>query len=163
MDLYNEEQRGRCARFRPRLEGCVARDRQLSQGLQGCYVESFAFIAASVYRSLVVAEENRVLCELFEWMAEESLEEFRLLGELILALGGDAEITRLRVRPCGMASRSSGASLVEETACRLRKNIDRYETLMSHTGDRVVRSILAKLLSGQRRMLDRLQRVTSDK
>lgn len=163
MDLYNEEQRGRCARFRPRLEGCVARDRQLAQALQGCYVESLAFIAASVYRSLVVAQEDRALCELLEWMAEETLEEFRLLGELILALGGNAEITRLRIRSCGMTSRASREAFIEETAFCLRKNIDRYETLMSHTGDRVVRSILAKLLSGQRRMLDRLQRILSDK
>ena len=163
MDLYHEEHRGRCARFRPRLEGCVARDRQLAQNLQACYVDSFAFIAANVYRSLTVAEEDRSLCELFEWMAEESLEEFRLLGELILALGGSAALTRVRCRSGGVPMRAPTVSLAEEAVRELQKNIDRYETLMSRTGDRVVRSILAKLLSGQRRMLDRLQRTMMDK
>ena len=86
------------------------------------------------------------------------MEQFRLLGELLMALGGDAAIRgfgrqgyRRRAMPTPMES------ILAECIAERTRNIDRYETLMSRTGDRVVRSIFAKLLSGERMMRGRLE------
>ena len=153
MDSYREE---RCdVGFRPRLEGCVAKDRRFASMLEICYVECFASIAANIYRSLIASHKERALGEAFEWIAQEELEELRLLGELILALGGNAELRHVRLR--SHSARACGTTTyVEECRNERMRDIDRYETLMSRTGDRVVRSLMAKLLSVQRRMLDRL-------
>ena len=89
MNSYHEPNQNRTPRFRPPLIGCVARDRQLALSLGSCYTDTFTSIAAQIYRSLVTSERDRVLSDLFDRMAEEELEQFRLLGELIVALGGE--------------------------------------------------------------------------
>lgn len=145
----------RAPRFRPRLEGCVAKDRQFAAALGSCYVEVFSSIAANVYRSLVTAGEDRELSSVLDWVASEETEAFRLLGELILALGGDA--TLRQVRRARTPTADVCASFCRACCAERRWLIDRYETLMSRTGDRVVRSIMTKLLSSERRMLERLE------
>ena len=155
IGVNREEGMGRPMRFRPRLEGCVAKDRHFAAALEGCYVETFSTIAANIYRSLLTAGKDQTLSDLLDWVATEEVESFRLLGELILALGGDAAIRQMRrVRGAGG---EPCACFLRECCAERRRLIDRYETLMSRTGDRVVRSILAKLLSGERRMLERLE------
>ena len=89
MNSYHEPNQNRPPRFRQQLIGCVARDRQLAVALASCYTDTFASIAAQIYRSLVTVEQDRVLSDLFDRMAGEELEQFRLLGELIVALGGE--------------------------------------------------------------------------
>ncbi|MBQ9784876.1 MAG: hypothetical protein IJW29_05200 [Clostridia bacterium] len=161
MEQKRENCTCRAPRFRPRLEGCVARDRHMAAALEVCYVDAFASVAANVYRSLVTAEADRGLSETYEWIAEEALEEFRTLGELILALGGDAMLRQSRrVRPCAS---SSDTRFLRACRAECERSIDRYETLMSRTGDRVVRSVLAGLLSGQRRIAEKIMRLDSEK
>lgn len=158
MNLQPQMNRNDPPRFRPPLAGCVARDFGMANALKSCYIEAFSMIAANIYRSLRCAERDRTLSELFEAIAVEELEKFRLLGELIIALGGDGELRSCRRRTGGYALRGEEANVfLEESLAERKRNIDRYETLMSKTGDRVVRSVLAKLLSGERRILDRLR------
>lgn len=156
MNSHHEMNQIRPPRFRPPLVGCVARDRQLALLLGSCYTDTFASIAAQIYRSLVTMERDRVLSDLFDRMATEELEQLRILGELIVALGGDG-LPRSSGRTSHAANRVDGAnvsaSLLSSCIAEKRRCIDRYETLMSRTGDRVVRSVIAKLLSGERRML----------
>ena len=145
-------------RFRPPLEGCVARDFAMANALKSCYIEAFGMIAANIYRSLRCAERERTLSDTFEALAVEELETFRLLGELIVALGGDAELRSYRRRSGAYAPVGEEAHVfLEEGLAERKRNIDRYETLMGQTGDRVVRSVLARLVSRERRMLERLR------
>lgn len=145
--------------FRPPLKGCIARDARLAAALEECYSDAFFSIAEQIYRSLVTADSDRMLSDLLNRMAEEELEQFRLLGELITALGGSG-------KPCGIGRMRKTGSCIErqETphllkACidEKRQRIDRYETLMSHTADRVVRSVFSRLLSRERKQLTRLE------
>ena len=156
MNSYHEPNQNRAPRFRPPLVGCVARDRQLALSLGSCYNDTFTAIAAQIYRSLVTADSDRVLSDLFDRMAGEELEQFRLLGELITALGGEG-IPRAFGRTTRWNPRCDcdhvRAAMLETCMAEKRRNIDRYETLMSRTGDRVARSVISKLLSGERRML----------
>lgn len=158
MSFYGEDTCKRVPRFRPTLEGCVAKDLHLVGAVERCYVDAFASIAACVYRSLVTENVNRAFSNLFEELAEEDMEQFRLLGELLMALGGDAAIRGFgRQGDCRRARQMPVESILAECIAQRTRNIDRYETLMSRTGDRVVRSIFAKLLSGERMMRGRLE------
>ncbi len=104
MELKREE---RAPRFRPRLEGCVARDRHFASLLEGSYADTFASIAANIYRSLAVEACDGGLSELYEWIAVEELETFRTLGELIMALGGGGRgASQSAHAPVGGAERS---------------------------------------------------------
>ena len=157
MESKHEE---RVPRFRPRLEGCVARDRHFAALLGGCYTDAFASVAGNIYRSLVVTGDSG-LSELYEWVAVEELESFRTLGELILALGGDASgLQSRRIRPW---SSQSDPCFLRVCYAECERNVDRYETLMSRTGDRVVRSVMAKLLSSERRIMEKLMRIEQEK
>lgn len=159
MDTNREECRGRMLRFRPRLEGCVARDRHFANLLEGCYVDAFSSVAANIYRSLVVQTEDAALSELYDEVAEEELETFRLLGELIMALGGDATLCRVR----RMRSSCGQNSFLRECCSERMRNVDRYESLMGGTDDRVVRSVMAKLLASERRLLEKLRQKGGEK
>ena len=160
MNNYESERTARREEFRPPLRGCVAKDLRMAGAIEHCYVDTFASIAADVYYSLILAPVNRSLSELFDDLATEELDQFRILGELMLALGGDAA---LRTVPRGRWNRTQrrgsdgvGAAQVSLCVAQKEQNIDRYETLMAHTGDRVVRSVLAGLLGRERRMYERL-------
>ena len=142
--------------FRPPLLGCVAQDSFMANALKSCYIETFSLIAANIYRSLRCAERERALSDVFERAAAEDLERFRRVGELIMALGGDAELRTVRTKRCFSARGEELHVFLEEGIRERQRAIDRYETLMSKTGDRVVRSILSSLLSGERRVLDQL-------
>lgn len=161
MERSREDCVGRVPRFRPPLSGCVARDRHYAAALEGAYVDAFSAIAANIYRSLILLEHDRGMSDTYEWIAQEKLEAFRTLGELILALGGDAALCRYQ-RP-----RRGGGTGDEGYLCACRaecaRSIDRYETLMGRTGDRVVRSVIAGLLAGERRIMEKLARSESEK
>ena len=162
MERNREECAGRMPRFRPPLAGCVARDRHYAAALEGEYVDAFSSIAANIYRSLILSERDRGTSDTYEWIAQEKLEAFRTLGELILALGGDAALRQYR-RPQrgGCGTGAEGYLRACRTECE--RSIDRYETLMGRTGDRVVRSVIAGLLAGERRIMEKLTRLESEK
>ena len=157
MSFERESDSIRAPRFRPPMEGCVAKDRRLANGFKICYIDTFASIAANVYRSLVSLRCDRRASELFDCIAEEDLEHFRLLGELILALGGDTAMRGIRGSCVGGSGQGDTAAFLADACRERRRNIDRYQTLMGKTGDRVVRSMLAKLLSSEQRILEKCE------
>ena len=142
--------------FHPTLEGCVAHDRRMSRALEDCYAAELHAIASYTYRSLLCEPFDRALADLFNGIALEEIQHFRLLGELILALGGNPVLrTRIQVEPaplCGgdRACSDREASCLIDDAIREEKClIDCYETLMSRTEDRVVRSVFSHLIADE--------------
>ena len=163
MNSFSDTNSRRAPRFRPPLIGCVARDRQLAIALGGCYTDSFLSIGALIWRSLVCEREDRRLSDLFDRMATEALEQFRTLGELIVALGGDGAVRSGKCGFRGGVRERGGAEAIAACIGEMRSRIDRYETLMGRTGDRVVRSVISKLLSAERRMISELESFECDK
>ncbi len=137
--------------FRPPLSGCVSRDRRMANALFSLYLHAFSSVSANIYRSLRCRESERAAEAIFDRMAERDLEEFRLLGELIQSLGGNAELrSGMSIR----SHRTKGAcaeDFLTAALCECRESIDAYQTMLGRTGDRVVRSILSKLLASQER------------
>ena len=149
--------------FRPTLAGCIARDGRLARAVGECYQCALYGIAAYLWRSMMSETQDRELSMLFDCIARDEIEQFRLLGELIAALGGVPTLyTQVRIDPAhyGQAMGAQFLSrLIREAIGDERQMIDRYQTLMGRTGDRVVRSILSQLLSDEHRHLERLQAV----
>ena len=149
--------------FRPSLCGCVGRDVRLAAAVYTCCGEAFFSISDNIYRSLICRDCDTALSHLFEELAEKDLENFRLLNELYLALGGDGQkraFYPFRKRPLGGAhaqNSHANASLWER-----RRNIDCFETLMGRTEDRVVRSVFSKLLASERLLCRRLESVCKE-
>lgn len=142
--------------FHPRLQGCVAHDRRMSHALEDCYAAELHAVAAYTYRSLLCEPADRTLSDLFNTLALEEIEHFRLLGELIIALGGNPTLrTRVQVEPfplChgDLACTEREARCMIEDAIREEKVlVDCYETLMSRTEDRVVRSVFSHLIADE--------------
>ena len=158
MNFHQESNRP--SRFRPPLEGCVARDYRLATVVQRCYLQALVSIANHIYRSLILRGNAREVSELLEELAERTLEDFRTLGELLLALGGDAQIHRsARFSGVNCACReSSKEECLRETLEELQDCIDSYETVMGKTADRVVRSVFAALIGEKQRWYERIER-----
>ena len=163
MNSCYEPDSKRGSRFRPPLIGCVARDRALASSLSACHTDAFFSIAAQIRRSLLSEAYDRRLSDLFDRMATEELEQFRTLGELILALGGVGLVRCGKGGARGSVREHDGAAMIDACIGEKRRCVDRYETLMSRTGDRVVRSVISKLLSAERRMIAELEGFCSDK
>ncbi|MBR3895394.1 MAG: hypothetical protein IKJ35_09685 [Clostridia bacterium] len=152
--------------FYPTLEGCVARDLRFAAALEESYMEELGAVAAYTYRSLLWARREPDAAALFERLAKEEMLHFRMLGELILALGGNPVIqANMRVQGIerdgrsGIKRESRGrAALYADSIREERRGIDRYQTLMGRTQDRVVRSVLAHLLSDEHRHVEALCR-----
>ena len=61
----------------------------MARALQRLYNGRFEEIAALLYRSIAVGEEEPELARFFEELAEGAVEQFQLLGRAIVALGSD--------------------------------------------------------------------------
>ena len=147
--------------FRPSLRGCVSRDARLAASLYTCCANAFFSISDNIYRSLVCRDSDTALSDLFEEIAERDLEQLRTLGELFLALS-DADGRKTTRYP--YFKRNASPTRCHDTPVTAalwerRRNIDCFETLMGRTEDRVVRSILTKLLSIERLLCRRLEAV----
>ena len=146
--------------FRPSLRGCVGKDARLAAAVYTCSIEAFFNISENIYRSLICRDCDTALSDLFEELAEKDLENFRLLEELFLALGGEGQKRQFvppRKRPCGAShARDSHA---QAALWERRHNIDCFETLMGRTEDRVVRSVFSKLLASERIFCRRLEAI----
>ena len=147
--------------FRPRLIGCVSQDIRMARAIGECYQCELYAIAAYLWRSLLCERQDRELSTLCEQYAREEIEHFRLLGELIVSLGGrPALYTQVKIDPANYP-REDGAACVRQMMCEAiadeRQMIDRYQTLMGKSSDRVVRSILAGLISDAHRHVERLE------
>lgn len=150
--------------FRPTLEGCVAKDPRMARAVEECYQGQLASVAAYTYRSLVTEGVDRELSRRMDEIAVEKAEHFRMLGELILALGGDPIIrTQLRVGGMERQGEEGGIPaqslplLIKDAIREERITVDRLQSLMGRTRDRVVRSLLAYILSDEERHIAFLQ------
>lgn len=164
MSLYHPSspEPTECPPFHPTLKGCVPRDIHFAFALEPCYNAAFSAIAIQTCRALRAAEYDRTLSDLFDRLANAEWEQFRLLGELIVALGGTGKPRMTRairnVLPCPDLPYPC-APFLQAGIVEKQTTIDKYETLLASAKDRVVRSVIAKLLGRERRMLAQLEAV----
>ena len=144
--------------FRPTVEGCVARDPRLAAAFAESYSEELRGVVAYSYLSILFAQQDARASALFGRLAKEEMQHFRMLGELILALGGNpsvqARIGTPAVHPC----KRGRAGIITDAIRDERCGIDRYQTLMGRTQDRVVRALLSHLIADEHRHTDALCR-----
>ena len=152
-------------RFRPTLGGCVIQDAKMARSIEESYLEKLQAAAAYTYRSIMTKEVDCTVSALFEEIAEEEDEHFRLLGELILALGANPTVrTGIRVPPISGCDRKEETvrtllQVIEEAIKEEKRKIDRLQILMGKTDDRVVRSLLDYLISDGHRHVEQLRYV----
>lgn len=150
--------------FRPSLRGCVGRDTRMAAAVYTCSAEAFFSISDNIYRSLVCRDCDTALSDLFEELAKTDLEHFRLLCELFHALNG----VNGQKTPCYPYRKRTSCSARNQDSPAVaalwerRRNVDCYETLMKRTEDRVVHSVLAKLLATERLFCRRLEAVCKE-
>ncbi|MBE6588814.1 MAG: ferritin-like domain-containing protein [Ruminococcaceae bacterium] len=159
MNSYSEIKYERVPRFRPPLMGCVAKDLTLCRMLTGVWADTLSSLKYSLDGSLLSLAADHAVSDLLYRDAAEELEQLRVLGELIMALGGEG---LPEIRGGGRRRSRDSAELLLRAVSEKRRRIDLYETLMSRTGDRVVRSVLSGLITAERRMCARLDMSRSD-
>lgn len=150
--------------FRPTLAGCVTRNPALARALEGLYLHALYSVAATTYRALIAERHDRTLAATLDEISVERSEHFRLLGDLILALGSNpvirTELQVERITPDGkdsMRTEALTAGLISRTVAEHKWSIDRMQTLMGSTQDRIVRSILAHLVDDEERHVQMLR------
>jgi len=155
--------------FHPTPNGCVLQDLRFARALDELYADELNAIATASYRSMLCEECDHALSILFYEQMQDEIQHFRFLGELILALGGNPALrTQIRVETMHRPDdpRSSCAALSEEllrAALRdKRRSIDRYQTMLGRTQDRVVRSLLCQLIDEEQRHSERLKGLAGD-
>ncbi|MBR2926712.1 MAG: hypothetical protein IKC31_03955 [Clostridia bacterium] len=159
----NQDRKGEArGEFRPTLQGCVSQDLRLARAMEDCYVESMQAFLTHEYRATVL---ERTVCEAkeqFEALASAERSHLRLIGELILELGGNPcvrasfRIVPIELNANGIPTERALCQTLCEAIAQERRKIDRYQMLMGHTQDRVVRSVLDFLASGSHRFLEKL-------
>ena len=148
--------------FRPNLVGCVAKDVRMARWVEECYAGALASVAAYTYRSLMTEHSDPGFSRVMEELREEKGEHFRLLGGLILALGAEPAV-RAQIRVGGErrcregGSREERTQMLQDAMREERSAVDRMQTLMGRTEDRVVRSLLSYLISDGERWLCTLE------
>ena len=151
------------SRFRPTLQGCVATDTRLARAIEECYLDKLQAFAAYTYKSIMADREDCAISELLEEIAEEEQEHFRLLGELIVALGANPTIRTCIKVPvigggaCGEDGRGTLHQMLEAACCEEKKWIDRLQGIMGKTTDRVVRALLDYIISDEQRHAEQLR------
>lgn len=149
-----------------RLKGLTAENPAYAGQLLPAYQDALSAVAAYTYRSLIAEEQSQELSGLFDRLSTDALRQFQTLGELILAFGGNPVIyTPLRTatdegdrQTCDneLLSRFLQDSIREE-----RSAVERCETLLGKTDDRVVRSVLMQLLREKQAHLCRLKQASA--
>lgn len=151
--------------FHPTPEGCVAHDLRFARAMEEIYIDELTAIAASSYRAMLAEPYDRDLSELLRRQMLDEIAHFRFAGELILSLGGNPCIrTQIRVEPIARAvDRDTECARLPRTVLRMalsdkKRSIDRYQTLLGRTQDRVVRSLLSQLTDEEQRHAESLKR-----
>ena len=144
--------------------GCAeARDVRISRFLEDCWRAELCNMAAFTHRAAILETHSVELADLMDRIALDEAEHFRIMGSLIVSLGGNPPL-RARwesrdVIPPRDARAASAA--IRELLCRAvrekREMIDRYQTAMGRIADRVVRSFLCQILSDEQRHVARLE------
>lgn len=145
--------------FHPHFCGCVAHDPKMARAVEEAYREELYAISAYTYRSLLCDRSD-----LFVDISKDEMRHFRMLGELILALGGNPVIrTQLRVDSyeldsCGACvSQRASMQMLHDSIREEKRAIDHYQTLMGCTDDRIVRSVLAGIVDDEQRHVEWLR------
>ena len=155
----NSHENKRIPSFQPQFCGCVAHDPKMARAVAELYAEELYAISAYTYRSLLCDRSD-----LFSDISKDEMRHFRMLGELILALGGNPMIrTQLRVdgyeleRGSTCLSGRSCTQMLHDSIREEKRTIDRYQTLMGCTTDRIVRSVLAGLVDDEQKHVEWLR------
>lgn len=140
-----------------------AHDLRLSKMLEDCYRWELASMTGYTYRSIITQPHSRELSDVFDRIVIDEMEHFRLLGTLIVSLGGDPLI-RMRLhtasveiaREGGDAFSCAVTQMLSEAISEEKAEIDRYQTLLCRAEDRIVRSFLCQIIADEERHLSRL-------
>ena len=158
------EQRYNHGAFPPLTADCVTRDLRLARAMEELYVESVALFASASYRAMLCRQISPQLEEFFFEQMHGEIDHFRALGDLILALGGIPTLrTQIRVEPISEADLNApGERRLAQRLCaaaiREKKHwVDRCQTLLGRSEDRVVRSLLLELLAAEKRQIEHLE------
>ena len=165
MEEQKKNEGANARRFRPMTHGCVIRDLRLSRAVEELYADELYAMCAASYRAMMVRECDPTLSELFYEQMHDEIAHFEFLGELILALGGNPALRApIRVEPVRRAEDARGgcsaviAALTDAALCEKKRTIDRYQTLLGRTEDRVVRASLMYLIDEEEAHASRLLR-----
>ena len=162
MERVPENRSG--AVFRPMLKGCIARDLRMAQMVEESRQVLLCTVAAHSYRGLLLAERFPEAARMFEELVDGEIELYRLLGELALVLGGNpVPNVQIRMRaadlsPC--AAERNVSRFLREALYEKKSLIDRFQTMMGRTGDRVLRSVLAHLLTALHEQAESISRLS---
>ena len=155
----------RCMGFSPTLRGCVAPNAQMARAMGEVARLALSGVIANTYRSLIF-EEEKALSEHFDALAIEWLSYFRLVGRLMIALGGDpvrCGVLRANGRR-GVRERERNAlelrcGEVAEAVRELHLWRDRLQALIARNGDRVVCAVLETLADDAERLATETERL----
>lgn len=140
-----------------------AKDPRLSRVLEDCYRAELCAMAAYTYRSMITEPLSRELSDALDRIAIDEMEHFRLLGSLIVSLGGNP-VVRVRLQNDPLEFDGCDARVLSGKVTRMlsdaireeREEIDRYQTLMGRTEDRIVRSFLCQIIADEERHVAKL-------
>ena len=140
--------------FRPQLEGCVGRDPRLANEANEALCYFLYAIAANTNRGAICKKIDASSEEVTEMIASDATEHFQIFGDLISALGGQPAVhARIVVESIPVPPEENAAAR-KHTVKRVlhaareenRRATDLLQSLMGHTQDRVVRSVLSGIL-----------------
>lgn len=140
-----------------------ARDLKLARSLEAGYRAELYSTAAYTYRSMMIEPISKELSDALDRIAIDEMEHFRLLGLLIVSLGGNPVLcTHLQTEKLEFNGGDSGSLSVSVTRMlsdairEERQEIDRYQTLMGRTQDRIVRSFFCQMIADEERHVAKL-------
>ena len=143
-----------------------SRDRRPLRLLEECYRAELCGVAAYTYRSLITEEVSGELSAAMDRIAVDEMEHFRLMGALIRSLGGNPSISvRVQNEPYSfeqLSPQKAEATLVRMLREALREEqeeIDRYQTALAHTEDRILRSFLCQVIADEERHAAKLRSI----
>ena len=147
--------------FLPNFSGCVEKDRSMARAVERLYREELESVAAYLCRSILSQESDQALSELFDRLAIEEARHFKILGNLLRALGGDLSRCLQARSHYGKGSREEGEErstqrMIYESLREERRIASLYNDLSAYAEDGVVRSVLSCLMEEERGHGERL-------
>ena len=141
--------------FLPRFSGCVEKDRRMARAVERLYREELESVAFYLYSSLLAEDTDPTLSVLFDSLAVEKARHFKILGNLLHALGGDPSLCLQTRTTYASFVRTEDPdkkkqSLLYESLEEERRVASFYSALLAHTEDGVVRSVLSCLMEEER-------------
>ena len=159
-----QEASERHPRFSREARRMPCRDPHPISLLEDCYRAELSAVAAYTYRSLVTEPLSGELSALLDRIAVDESEHFRLIGSLIVSLGGNPIVrARVQTEPYdfdGMTEQKTEITLsrmLREAMVEEREAVDRYQTVLARTEDRILRSFLVQIIADEERHISGLK------